>query len=450
MAMVFLGLVALGVMGFYPAVQALDYPSGFRLMEVPDPVAERNPAVRFSAADEPTLGQPFRDPRFGTILTRATARGKIRHEYSRFDPFNSDRSLIILQNIESGGFMVFRVQGARYDDEKNLVASIELEEPRWDPVESDLIWGFDGLKIVTREVTTGRVEIVKDFTRDPALADVFRAEPDLYRVTTKGEGEPSSDFRYWALAVQGSQDDYRIRRVICWDRSQDKVLGHLVVSAGEAELIDWVGMSPLGNWVLIGGDPDGNRKTAGLNLARRDLTEFHRLAISTAHADVGLDSQGREVMVMQNNATDQIDLIPLEPGAKPVSSPQGYAGSLVRPLVRLFYSSDDPEGFGGGVHISCNSPGFCVVSTYYEQESASRNWLDKSIILVKLDGEQPRAWYLATVQAKVGAYWEETQATMSRDGSRVLWSSNWGEEVGQEQVFLMELTMPPGWEKATD
>jgi hypothetical protein len=436
--------------GLISAAQTLDYPAGFRLIQVPDPLAERNPAYPLSKQKEPALGKPFFDPQFGTILTRVTNRSKIRHEYSRFDPFNADKTMIILTDTDSGGFMVFRTKGPDYAAKQNLVSRVEWTEPRWDPVDPHRLWGFDELKIVSMDTATGQTKVVKDFAQDPVMGKIIKAESDLYQITTKEEGEPSRDFRYWALALQGSQDDYRIRHLFCWDRDQDKILGHMPLTAKEAGPIDWVGMSPLGKWVIVGGDSDGGRKTAGLNIADPGFAKWHNLAVSTAHSDVGLDVQGREVLIMQNTSTDHIDLIPLDPKARPVTSSNGYNGNMIRPLVRLFYSSDDPAGFSGGVHISCNAPGYCVVSTYYESEAPERNWpeknwLDRSIILVKLDPDRPQAWYLANVHNTTGAYWEETQASISRDGSRIVWASNWGAGPGQEQVFVMELVMPPDW-----
>lgn len=431
--------------GLVHSARALDYPPGFKFVQVPNPLAERNPAHPLPEMNRPVMGEPFFDQQFRTILTRVTDRGKIRHEYSRFDPFNADQSLITLQDVDSGEFMVFRTQGPNYADERNLVARIGLEEPRWDPADPYRLWGFDGFKIATLDVKTGKTNVVKDFAEDPALKNIIKAEPDLYRITTKNEGEPSFDFRYWVLALQGSKDDYRIRRLICWDREKDKILGNMPISAGDAGLIDWVGASPLGNWALIGGDSDGGRKTSGLNILDRGFSKSHRLAVSTAHSDVGLDVQGREVLVMQNSTTDYIDLIPLDPGVSPVASSENYAGGIIRPLVRLFYSSDDPEGFSGGVHISCNTPGYCVISTYNSPDEPERNWLDRTIIFVKLDPDQPRCWYLAKVHNTTKAYWEETHASISRDGSRIVWASNWGENAGREIVFVMQLTMPPGW-----
>ena len=443
--MLIVALIILGAPILITATNALEHPPGFKFVQVPDPLAERNPAYPLPKLSEPVLGKPFFEPQFGTILTRITNRSKIRHEYSRFDPFNTDKSMIILIDTDSGGFMVFRTHGPDYAAKQNLVARIEWREPRWDPKDPRRLWGFDEFKIVTLDTATGQTTVVKDFVQDPVLGKIIKSEPDLFQITTKDEGEPSQDFRFWALALQGSQDEYRLRHLICWDRDQDKILGHMPLTADEAGPIDWVGMSPLGTWVIVGGDSDGGRKTAGLNITDPGFAEWHNLAVSTAHSDVGLDSHGREIMVMQNTATDHIDLIPLDPKTSSVTSPGGYASGLVRPLVRLFYSSDDPAGFSGGVHISCNAPGYCVVSTYYEPGAPEKNWLDRTIILLKLDPDKPKAWYLAKVHNTTGAYWEETQAAISRDGSRIVWASNWGKDPGKQQVFVLELTMPPNW-----
>ncbi len=158
---------------------------------------------------------------------------------------------------------------------------------------------------------------------------------------------------------------------------------------------------------------------------------------------MGLDSRGREVIVMQNGRTDYVDLLPLDEKTLPILEAGGsYEGTHRVPLVRLHYASDSPVGFESGVHISCNAPGWAVVSTYTEPNVKARNWLDRKIILVRLDPDQPAAYYLAQVYNTTGSYWEETQATISNDGSKVIWASNWGQEVGKERCGVMQADVP--------
>lgn len=421
---------------------ALIYPPGFNLVQVPAPLAATNPEYPLVPMPVPSAGQPFFDQHFGTILTRATKSLNLRHEYSRFDPFNVDQSLIILHEFLGGDFAAYRTNSFPYDTAANRVTSLlPLDEPRWDPADAKTVWGLEGFRILQMNVENGQVSTVKDFAADPTLGPIISDHPDLYRITTKNEGESSADKRYWALGLQGSADDYRLQYLFCWDRQLDQVVGVMPLAREEAALIDWVGMSPLGNWVLIGGGP-GSGNTAGLTMANRQLTAFHQLASATAHSDIGLDSQGREVIVMQNTATDYIDLIPIALDTVPVNDAGGYGASSILPLIRLYYASD-ANGLQGGVHLSCNCNGYCLVSTYTAPDLPEQNWLDRTIVLARLDRSRPEVWYLAKVHNTTGAYWEETQASISTNGKKVVWASNWGTNVGMEQVFVMQLDMPP-------
>jgi hypothetical protein len=187
----------------------------------------------------------------------------------------------------------------------------------------------------------------------------------------------------------------------------------------------------------------------GLTMANKELTQFHRLDYATAHSDVGLDVNGAEVIVMQNVRTDYIDLIPIAWNTQPILEVGGsYEGTNRTPLVRLFYSSEAPNALAtAGIHISCNAPGYCVISTHQEPGVEERNWLDRTNLLVKLDQNNPRSFYLSKVYSTYESYWEEPHATISNDGSKIVWASNWNQSVGKEKVFLMQLTMPPNWEE---
>lgn len=353
--------------------------------------------------------------------------------------------MILLTFFPKGEWRVYRTQSIPYDQSGNLVRTLDMEEPRWDPVDRDLIWGFQEFHIVTVNVITGKTTIVKDFSKDSTLGPIITANRDLYRITTKDEGESSIDKRFWVFMLQGSKDDYRSRYIFTWDRQNNKVLGVYPLPI-EKSRIDWVGMSPKGTWVLIGGDFDNGGNLAGLTMANKELSQFHRLDYTTAHSDVGLDQDGNEVIVMQNNQTDHIDLIPIDLKTKPILQAGGSYGNTNRvPIIKLFYDSQSPRGLNSGVHISCNVPGYCVISTYIEPKLPEQNWLDRTITLVKLDKRHPRVFYLAKVHGTRGEYWEETQAAITNDGAKVVWATNWNKNVGKEKVWLMQLDMPTGW-----
>jgi len=416
-----------------------------RPVAVPNPLSRENPVFRQLPQPLPDVGKPFGDSRFGTQFTRVTRRPGIRHEYARFDPFNEDQSMILLLAPGQGQFSVWRTRSMPYDAEANLVRAVDLEEPRWDREDRNLLWGTQGFRILTVDVASGRTTTIKDFAADPKTGPLIRSEADLYRITMKDEGESSLDKRYWAFALQGSKDDYRFRYLLTWDRKTGQVLGLYKVSAEERE-IDWVGMSPLGNWVLISADAVNKGRLVGVQIADKTLTRFHRIDYSGAHGDVGLDVAGREVLVTQNTRTDHIDMLPLDLKTKPILENGGsYEGTNRTPLVRLFCASESPVGLNSAVHMSCNAPGWCVVSTYIEPNVKEQNWLDRSIILVRLDPRKPQAFYLAKIHNTTKVYWEETHASISNDGSKVVWAANWDQNVGKEQCFLMQLDVPPSW-----
>ena len=428
------------------------YPANFSFVKVPNPLSGDNPLYPLQAMSVPGIGKSFKDYHFSTKLTRVTQINGIngRHEYSRFDPFNSDKSMIVLLD-DSGDYNVYKTNSMPYNSQNNFVRKTNsIEDPRWDNSDPNLIWGLTDFKIVRDNITTGSRETIKDFSVDAAIKPILDAEADIYRITMCQEGEASHDRRFWAFILQGTKDDYRPRYIFCWDRQENKILGIYKIPAGESE-IDWVGMSFNGNWALIGGMDDNAGNLRGLTMANRQLTQFHRIDFSTAHADVGLDINGNEVIVMQNSRTDYIDLLPLDLKTKPILEAGGsYQGTNRIPLVRLYYNDESPHGFSAGVHISCNTPGYCVVSTHIAPDDEDKNWLDRVHIIIKLDPNNPRAFYLAKVYNTCREYWEESHGTITNDGSKIVWASNWNQNVGAEKMFLIQLDMPPNWKSLLD
>ncbi|MCX8037621.1 MAG: hypothetical protein N3D11_11370 [Candidatus Sumerlaeia bacterium] len=444
-------LAAVLILAANPTATALQYPTGFVFRPVPNPLSPANTTYPIVAMAQPAVGVQFWDDHFGTIKTRVTQTDGInsRHEYSRFDPFNCDHSMIQLLSSD-GGFKIYRTTTMPYNKASQLVRTItEIEEPRWDRENPRLMWGLQEFSIVTLDVVSGVRTVVKDFTRDPVTSPVIAANP-VYHITTREEGEPSIDRRYWAFMLQGDERaNYEPLYIFCWDRRNNTVVGIYPVAPND-RAIDWVGMSASGAYVLIGGDSYNTGTLTGLVMANRQLTQFHRIGFATGHSDIGVDSDGRDVVVMQNDRTDYIDMIPVDWSTKPILEPGGsYAGTGLVRLVQLYYDSTSSRGFQCGVHISCNFPGWAVISTHIAPGVKEQNWLDRCIVLAELNRTRPRVYYLAKVhntsQEEPRAYWEETHATITNDGRKVVWASNWGLNVGQEQMSLIQLTMPDYW-----
>jgi len=428
------------------ALSQMDYSEDFKFVEVPDPLADVNPKQSPVTLENAVLGEVFEDPHYLTKLTVVTPASSSRNEYSRFDPFNFDHSMIILHDVSLAQFSVYGTSVLPYTHRKNHVCDLgNLSEPRWDPNDKNVIWGVQDFRIYTLDVRGCRRTLVKDFSRDKRIGKIIRTERDLYRLTNKDEGESSLDKDIWAFFLQGTDQDYRARYIFSWSRKNDEVIGVYKTSQNEAGL-DWVGVSPYGNHVLIGAADYNTGNLSGLIVSDPDLNpkSFRRLHKNTGHSDVGLDSDGNEVIVMQTSS-DYVEAFPLSKG-------DGDA-PLSTPVARLYYNWNDRENSlheSTGVHLSCNVPGYCVLSSESGPNAEDRNWLEQSNILIKLDLSKPRAFYLSKSYTVRKSYWESTLSAISNDGSKIVWGSNWYDTVGDEKFFMMQLDMPKNWRELTD
>lgn len=95
---------------------------------------------------------------------------------------------------------MYRTHPLPFDDAGNFVRTVDFEEPRWDPQNTNLLWGLREFRIETLDVATGETNAIKDFRYDPRIGPLLRSAPDLYRITTKDEGESSRDKRVWAAS----------------------------------------------------------------------------------------------------------------------------------------------------------------------------------------------------------------------------------------------------------
>ncbi len=417
-----------------------------KIFGIPDPLSGVNTLYKQQNLTFPQAGTRLKEPTFGLGLTKLTNAGSdgSRHEYSRFDPYNKGQSMIIL-NGGGGRSSVYSTTKYPYNGIGNKLTRLPVVEARWDRKDPNKIWGLTRFGIKTVNPTTGQSTLIKDFSKDPVLKSYLGS--GISRITMKDEGEASYDKRYWAFVVQGDKSkNYQAQQIFTWDKQTDKVLGVYTLK-GKEKNIDWVGMSPKGNYVLIGGlnykGDENSENITGLTMASKDFSRFNRLDYTTAHADVGLDSKGNEVVVMQNTRTDYVDMIPIDWNTKAIkSASQGYEGTNRTKLVRLNYSNS-PDGFQGGVHISANFDGHVLISTTLKSGKSEQNWLDKSLVLVKLDPDNPEASILSKTYNTTDEYWQETHGTITNDGKKVIWAAN-GDQPGpggDNNNFLLELDL---------
>ena len=83
--------------------------------------------------------------------------------------------------------MVYSTTSLPYNQTGNFIRNItELEEPRWDPVNPNILWGQYEFLIETLNVVTGEVTVIKDFSQDLVVGPLISSE-SVYRITMRDE-----------------------------------------------------------------------------------------------------------------------------------------------------------------------------------------------------------------------------------------------------------------------
>ena len=382
---------------------------------------------------EPEPRKPFRDPVFGTCIIRVTDRNHdildpsddssgMKNEYSRVQSFNADESLLLVRSTESFWYV--------YDVASFLPLGQvpAVVEPRWDTQDPYLLYYFEDTQLKSYDLSNGRIAQIREFADDVS-------DEDVVAVWTRYEGSPSFDTRYWGLMAQNS--GWELIEFLIYDIEEDTVV---IREMHPGYSVDHVTMSPLGNYFLASFDHYCERgvlgsdaNPCGLMIYNRNLEKGRGLLRIIGHYDTGLDAAGREVIVYQDIDTDHISMLDLVTG-------------MITPLVPIDFSHTSI-----GFHFSgraFNSPGWALVSTYNGGHPQDVTWMDDSIFALELkaNGRVIRLAHTQSVydESVEKDYWAEPHASVNRDFTRIIFTSNWG-RTGTEEVDLYMIILPEDW-----
>lgn len=385
---------------------------------------------------EPAARVPFRDPVFGSCLTRLTDRrkdlpggpGGLKNEYSRIQAFNADESRILIRTTDARWLL--------YDaSSMKPLGLLPLEgpvDPRWDAADPDILYYSDETRLMRYSGKAGESRLVHDFAQD------FPGQK-LAAVRTRYEGSPSDDGRTWGLMAQDA--DWKTTAFLVYDARENRVVATRDLrGAPGMDEVDSVTISPKGTYLLAQcryceeGQKVGPDRPCGLMVYDRDLKRGRNLLRVVGHSDTALDAAGREVLVFQDNDTDELSILDLESGKVTALWPIDF--------------SHTPIGF----HFSGRAfrrPGWALVSTH-DGDLKSWTWMDDQVFAMELK-PRGRIIRLAHTRSIVDEkqehdYWAEPQATVNRDFTRILFTTNWGRS-GTDQVETYLVTLESEWWK---
>lgn len=366
------------------------------------------------ALPRPAYLRPTALPGLGTFVMRIAdaavfggGQRSYRHYYSKQQPWNSDGTLLMLSHDSS---RVYFLDGRTF---VYLRTANDLPEyPKWSNRNPDLLFGVDGVSFVTYAPSTGEKRTVKTFSEFSQLW------------LGLGEGNLSDDDRYAPLvgAYPGGLT------VVIYDTVKQ-------VEAGRRNFpgaaMDWASLSPRGEYVVVN-LYDETLGRAVYQLYDRAMNFIRTLDVyAGGHADIGIDAAGQEVLVFAYfeggkgvttasvrlaDAATVVDQLPPKPQSGVVVQASNY-------------------------HISCRNsdrPGYCYISSF-AFNSFTQAYLFREVFALRLDGsgtvERFGQTFAAVLPLADLAYSRQSQGVPNRDGTLVLFASDWGDASSDAVVY---------------
>lgn len=370
-----------------------------------DPVAQ--PSVQ-----RPSFMMQTTDPKFGATLLRLTdARGDrkpgMMPQYSKRQAWNANDSLMLLI---SGDGTTHLYNGRTYQFIREL-SGVYGEDIFWHPIYPSIIICTDNQALLSYDVIVDRFDTIAVFQQ----YDWFNS---------RGEGNLSVDGRYYAFVGQTYDSTVHFKDIIVYDLIGRNVVRTMPMPEPLQDF-DWVSISPKGNYVVIDYATTDSARYNGIEVYDRMMNFLWQRPLGAGHSDLGIDENGDEVLVM-----DYYDSYSNSTWVKKFRLSDGKETNLLE-----FHWSFD-------AHISCRNtlrPGWCYVSTFDGEgrlADDSTTWLpfEDEIFALKLDGSgavqriahhHSRRFSPSTPDRDNSVYYAEPHATVSRDGSKIVFGSNW-------------------------
>jgi hypothetical protein len=284
-------------------------------------------------------------------------------------------------------------------------------EPVWHPTDPNILFYNQEMTWYEKDVSSDRDQIMADFSSRLPW-------PDATKVWTKAEGTSSADGRYWAFMATSYNDatkENTIHGLFTYDRNKDRIVGILDSDEFGGSFPDHISISPSGQWVVPSWafeEPLGTRAYSP------DFSNFRQLHSKSEHSDLAIGPGGQDMYVYTNYDSGSIRAVDIATGAD-------------FELLALYPRT----GSAYAAHISGQAfkrPGWVVISTYADNSNHGKTEPDpvlepmyRKVMLVEL---KPNGRKLAIAHtraaANYGGYFGEHQATISRDGSRIMFATN--------------------------
>ena len=398
--------------------------SGLICGQPDDRLVHMPPSYTLPLAPPVGIGRTLVDPQYGCVITRLTTFGEFQvgqsshHNYSTITPFNADSSRVML-SLTNGSVVVVDLHGNVVVPIANMPAMNSPDAP-WDPTNPADFYFTQGNQFFKGTISGSTVT--------KTLLHTFTA----YTSVVAPDQEDLSDdgCKYWLV---GTPSGGGLPVGILYNLCTDTVVSQSLVVGAKDSATGWhkIQIFPSGK-MLMTWTSNGPAPSQGLEIYNTDGTLYWHVFDGTAHADVGIDLKGREVVIHAAGPKASLNACPNPwTGLSVIDiNAQTPVNCMINNIPSWHISyRDSPKGW---VLLSMFDQSNCPDYSCFDTTSASHlvsNWQSvwplyaEELLLVKIDGTS--VYRLAHHHSRSAEYyWAQPHAVISRDGKYVLWDSN--------------------------
>jgi hypothetical protein len=349
----------------------------------------------------PAVGNVYVDPVFGSTVKRVSNAMAtpnvdqggnltwIENEYSTTSAFNSDNSKFIL--LHQSYFALYDGPTGSYNRDLPLEIN-SSSEPRWSRKDNATLYYHSGNQLKSYNISTGVASVVHTFSQYSAIGG-------------NGEMDISLDGDHFVFAGNS-------RYVFVYEISTDHTFA--AFDTGGVRF-DSIYVTPRNN-VVLSWPTSGTARFNGQELFDINMNFVRQVSHADGHKHLTVDTNGDEVLIWTNSND-----------AQPIANCQNgivkirLADATQTCLLQLDWSL--------AVHITApDGNGFAFVETYAPANPVpgTSAWAPytNELLQVKLDGSAVTRWTHHRSRP-LNSYNYQPKATVSRDGTRLLFASNY-------------------------
>lgn len=354
------------------------------------------------------------DPEFKTRITRVSDRANhyVSHNYPKIQSWNFDQTMMRLNNS---------VVDAKTLEEIVFIDG-QIHEIKWSSTNPKVLFG---IKHLYKDDDDGS-NVNDDFifykmtvnSRSIDYTELIRFSKTDYQKVLIGPWEGNIDYFDHYVAFSANKIGKNYLTVIIYDIKNDTTIVKDFENIRwrtdtNEQVLDWVSVSPLGQYVLIIWRVDPNAEADSRDTVEQydiELNFIRQLSTRSGHGDIGVNEGEQEVYVQ------------FEYGRR--NGIWGY--NLVTGVATRLL----PDKYNGG-HISCRNYkryGWCYPSTHAEGY--------REVFALKLDDTETVERFAQTRATNGNPF-----GGASPDGTKVFFRSDWNGQTasGKYESFIVEI-----------